>query len=148
MSMIPANEIERFREEVGERSHVCVTTSAHVIAAESVASLREIQGRANVMAKLLSKREDAKICATVVNSTGTAQPGVARSVRDGLASSDTTPGKPPFAQRGARTGSRPDEKMIGGLYLEFRLLSSKPGGELRGNFREDLVFEFAPGDVT
>ena len=148
MSTIPANEIERFREEVGEWNHVYVTTSAHVIAAESIASLREIQGRANVAANYYPS-ERRQICATVVNFTGTAQPGVARSVRDGLASSDTTPGKPPFAQRGARTGSRSDERTIGGLYLEFRLLSSKPGRELWGQLSgEDLVFKFAPGGVT
>ena len=133
MSMIPTSETERNREENGERDHVRITTSAPVMASESIASLLEIQ-RANVAANYYPS-ERRQICATVVNFTGTVQPGIARSVREGLASSDTTPGKPPFAQRGARTGSRSDERTIGGLYLEFGPLSSEPRREPCGNFR-------------
>ena len=59
-------------------------------------------------------------CATIFNINATAQPSVARSVRGDLASSDTTPGEPPFAPRSAPTDSTLAEKTTADFYLVFR----------------------------
>jgi hypothetical protein len=59
-------------------------------------------------------------CATVFNTVVTAQPSVARSVRESLASCGTTPGEPPSAQRSAPTASRLVEMTTADFYLAFR----------------------------
>jgi len=52
------------------------------------------------------KAQRRQQCVTVPNIHVTAQPSVARSATEGLASSATTPGKPPSVQRSALTASR------------------------------------------
>jgi hypothetical protein len=59
-------------------------------------------------------------CAIVFNIVVTAQPSVARSVRESLASYGTTPGEPPSAQRSAPTASRLVEMTTADFYLAFR----------------------------
>jgi hypothetical protein len=59
-------------------------------------------------------------CATVFNSVVTAQPSVARSARESLAWSDTTPGEPPFARKSVPTDSRPAERTIADFCLGSR----------------------------
>jgi hypothetical protein len=59
-------------------------------------------------------------CATVFNIDAIAQPSVARFVREGLASSDITPGKPPSAPGNAPTDSRLVERTTADFYHVFR----------------------------
>ena len=51
------------------------------------------------------KTQRRQQCATVPNINATAQPSVARSATEGLASSATTVGRPPFVQGSALTAS-------------------------------------------
>jgi hypothetical protein len=67
-------------------------------------------------------------CATVFNSVVTAQPSVARSVRENLAWSDTTPGEPPSARRSAPIDSRPVERMTADFCPGLRPPSAGCGG--------------------
>ena len=128
MPTTPANETERAREEIDGRDHVRVTAATAVTASKSAASLRKMQGRAkagtNHYARKTYRRQK---CATVLNNPGMAQPSVARSVRESLVSSDTTPGEPPSVQRSARTGSRLAERTTADFYLVFRPLSGDRG---------------------
>jgi hypothetical protein len=66
-------------------------------------------------------------CATVFNIDAIAQPSVARFVRKGLASSDTTLGKPPSAPVGAPTDSRLVERTTADFYHVFRPLNGCGG---------------------
>ena len=59
-------------------------------------------------------------CATVFNIDAIAQPSVARSVMEGLASSDTTAGEPPSAPGSAPTDSRLVERTTADFYHVFR----------------------------
>ena len=59
-------------------------------------------------------------CATVFNIDAIAQPSVARFVREDLASSDTTLGKPPSAPGSAPTDSRFVERTTVDFYQIFR----------------------------
>jgi hypothetical protein len=59
-------------------------------------------------------------CATVFKSDAIAQPSVARSVEDNLASSDITLGKPPSAPGSAPTDSRLVERTTVDFYHVFR----------------------------
>jgi hypothetical protein len=59
-------------------------------------------------------------CATVLNILATAQPSVAPSVRESLASSGTTPGEPPSVQRSALTASRPVKRATADGYAGFK----------------------------
>jgi hypothetical protein len=152
MSTIAANESERNREEIGGRAHVRVTTTAPVMADKSFASLRQTQrlAKARTNHHPSSRRQE---CATVVNFTVTAQPSVARSVKVGLVSSDTTRGEPRSAQRSAPTGSTPDERTTADSCLAFGPPSGNPRREPRNNFRSeqplsDTVFGFALGGAT
>jgi hypothetical protein len=60
-------------------------------------------------------------CATVPTIHGTAQPSVARSATEGLASSATTAGKPPSVQRSAPTVSRNARTATADGYAGFKL---------------------------
>ena len=59
-------------------------------------------------------------CATVPNILGTAQPSIARSVTESLASSGTAPGEPPSVQRSALTASRPVKRATAVGYVDFK----------------------------
>jgi hypothetical protein len=59
-------------------------------------------------------------CATVPAIHVTAQPSVARSATEGLASSATIPGKPPSVQASALTASRVAGKAIADGYVGFK----------------------------
>jgi hypothetical protein len=61
-------------------------------------------------------------CATVFSIDVTAQPIVARSVRDGLASSGTTPGERPSAPESAPTVSG----IVGTTTVDFYLVTRLP----------------------
>jgi hypothetical protein len=61
-------------------------------------------------------------CAIVFNIDATAQPIVARSVRDGLASSGTTPGAPPSAPGSVPTASMFVERTT----VDFCLVTRPP----------------------
>jgi hypothetical protein len=61
-------------------------------------------------------------CATVFSIDATAQPIVARSVRDGLASSGTTPGERPSAPESAPTVS----EFVGRTTVDFYLVTRPP----------------------
>lgn len=63
-------------------------------------------------------------CATVFNIDATAQPIVARSVKDGLASSGTTPGERPSVPESAPTVSGFVERTTVDFYLAIRLPNS------------------------
>jgi hypothetical protein len=63
-------------------------------------------------------------CATAFNIDAKAQPIVARSVREGLASSGTIPGERPSAPESASTVSRFVERMTVDFYLVTRLPDS------------------------
>ena len=58
-------------------------------------------------------------CATVRNISATAQPSVARSATESLASSGTTPGEPPSVQRSALTASRRARMLIADGCVDF-----------------------------
>lgn len=60
-----------------------------------------------------------QVCATVLNIVPMAQPSVARSVRESLASSGTTPGEPPSVQRSALTASGSAETATAAGYVAF-----------------------------
>jgi hypothetical protein len=59
-------------------------------------------------------------CATVLNILATAQPSVARSVTESLASSGTTPGEPPSVQRNAPISSRSVKRATAHGYVDFK----------------------------
>jgi hypothetical protein len=59
-------------------------------------------------------------CATVFNIEVTAQPTAAQSVREGLVSSDTTPGGPPSVQKNAPSVSKTVERTTADFYLVSR----------------------------
>jgi hypothetical protein len=63
-------------------------------------------------------------CATIFNIDATAQPIVARSVRDGLASSGTTPGERPSAPESAPTVSEFVGRTTADFYPATRLPNS------------------------
>lgn len=128
MSMTPAKATERTRERIDGQDHVRVTTAAPVTARTSAASLREMRGRVKTTTSQdPPKTHRRQRCATVLNIPGTAQPSVARSVRENLASYDTTPGERPSVQRSARTVSRSVERMTADSCLVFRPLSGDRG---------------------
>jgi hypothetical protein len=58
--------------------------------------------------------------ATVLHIPGTAQPSVARSVTERLASSGTTSGDPPSVQKSAPTASRPVKRTTEDGYVCFK----------------------------
>ncbi len=60
-------------------------------------------------------------CATLPNIPGTAQPSVARSATESLASSGSTPGELPFVRRSALTASRHARKATADGYAHFTL---------------------------
>jgi hypothetical protein len=66
------------------------------------------------------KAQRRQQCATVPNILVAAQPSVARSVTESLASSGTTPGKPPSVQRGAPTASRSAGRATADGYVGFK----------------------------
>jgi hypothetical protein len=67
------------------------------------------------------KAQRRQQCATAPSIFATAQPGVARSVTEGLASSGTTAGKPPSVQRSAPTVSRNARTATADGYAGFKL---------------------------
>src|ERR1700730_694787 len=67
------------------------------------------------------KAQRRQKCATVTNIFITAQPSVARSVTESLASSDAAPGKPPSVQRNTLTASRCARRATADGYVDFRL---------------------------
>jgi hypothetical protein len=128
MSTTPAKATERNREGTNGRDHVRITTAAPVTARTFAASLRAMRGRAKTStSQNPPKTHRRQRCATVLNIPGTAQPSVARSVRENLASYDTTPGERPSVQRSARTVSRSVERMTADSCLVFRPLSGDRG---------------------
>jgi hypothetical protein len=58
-------------------------------------------------------------CAIAPNIPGMAQPSVARSATEGLASYGTTPGEPHFVQRSALTASRHARTTIADGYIDL-----------------------------
>jgi hypothetical protein len=66
------------------------------------------------------KAQRRQQCATVPNIFVTAQPSVARSVTEGLASSGTTPGKPPSVRGSALTASRSARRATADGYVGFK----------------------------
>jgi hypothetical protein len=58
-------------------------------------------------------------CVTAPNIPGTAQPSVARSATENLASSGTTAAEPPSVQRSALTASRHVRKATAAGYVDF-----------------------------
>jgi len=110
------------------------------------------------------KTHRRKKCTTVLNISGTAQPSVARSVREGLVSLDTTPVKPPSVQGNALTASGSVERVTANGYVDFRPPETDCGEILPAIFRNpgfhlcvpppdavhssDTVFCFALGGAT
>jgi hypothetical protein len=78
------------------------------------------------------KTHRSQRCATVLNIFGMAQPGVARSVADGLALSGATPVEPRSVQRSAPPASHVARKMTADGYVGFKLPDNrkceKPAG--------------------
>jgi hypothetical protein len=107
--MIPAREIERKR---GERQD-----HAHVLPANHTCDGKEVCCFADP--RETHRRQE---CATVFNIDATARPIVARSVRDGLASSGTTPGERPSAPESAPTVS----EFVGRTTVDFYLVTKLP----------------------
>jgi hypothetical protein len=132
MSMTPAKETEHCREEFDGWDHVRVTTATPVTASKFAASLRKTRRRAKGDTNHCPRKTDRRQkCAAILNIVGTAQPRVARSVRESSASSDTTPGELPSVRRSARTGSRPVERTTADFYPVFGQRSGDRG-ENRG----------------
>jgi hypothetical protein len=66
------------------------------------------------------KAQRRQKCATTPNILGTAQPSVARSATESLASSGTTPGEPHSVQRSALTVSRHARTATANGYVDFK----------------------------
>jgi len=128
MSTTPAKETERNREEIGGRDHIRITTATPVTARKSAASLGEMRGRAKASTNHYPRKiQRRQTCATVINIVRTAQPSVARSVRESLVSYGTTRGEPHSVRRGALTASGPVERTTADFCLVFRPLSGDRG---------------------
>jgi hypothetical protein len=130
MFTTPAITTERCGDEPDGRDHTSASPAAGPVTVRtSAALLREAQRDA---LRLCEMRRRAKAstnhrppkayrrrkCATVINIT--AQRNVARSVRESLASSDTTLGELLSAQKNALTGSRHAERTTEDSCLVFR----------------------------
>ena len=162
MSTIPATEIERNRHEPGGRipDVLATTTAAPPREAEHESqALRTMslwaarpgrplrpQGELHARARCDGHREAStnryprkahrrQRCATVLNTSGTAQPSVARSVTENLVSSAATPAKPPSVQRSALTASCVGGRMTVDGYVGFRQPDHGQGGRPAGILR-------------
>jgi hypothetical protein len=71
-------------------------------------------------------------CATILNISGTAQPSVARSATENLASFGTTPGEPPSVRGSALTASCAARKMTVDGCVGFQLPDKGRGGRPAG----------------
>ena len=74
-------------------------------------------------------------CAAVLNISGTAQPSVARSAMEGLASSAATPAKLPSVRRSAQTASCAARKMTVDGCVGFQLPDNGQSGKPAAFFR-------------
>jgi hypothetical protein len=81
------------------------------------------------------KAQRRQQCATVPNIFVTAQPGVAQSVTESLASSGTTAGKPRSVQRSALTASRHASRATADGYVGFRPPENRCVEQHGANFR-------------
>lgn len=79
-------------------------------------------------------------CATIPSIPVSAQPSVARSATESLASSGAIPGGPPSARRSASTALPPVRRVIADGYVGFRLPDSDCGEHHATNSRDS---EFA-----
>src|ERR1700739_3218813 len=120
MSTIPAKETERNRDKPDRRDRASAGSA----------------NRTNHHPRKTHRRQE---CATVFNIVPAAQPTVARSVREGLASYGTTAGEPPFAQRSALTASRLVETTTAGFYLASRPRHNGCGDDLAVNSRSSSL---------
>jgi hypothetical protein len=93
MSTSPAKETERNRDELD--GHICVPPANHTCDGQQGAG-------ANHYARKVHRRQQ---CATFPDIPRTAQPGVARSATESLASFSTTAGERPSVRRSAMTAS-------------------------------------------
>jgi hypothetical protein len=127
MSTISVKEIERNRSKTTGLNRVSVPSAKNASA--------NCDGQEPSTSHYPRKAQRRQQCATVPNIFVTAQPSVARSVTANLASSDTTPGEPPSAQKGALTASRHARMATADGYLGFKPLdngcSENPAAFLR-----------------
>src|ERR1700710_2074187 len=107
MSTSPAKDTERNRD--GLDGHACVPPANHICDGQQGAGI-------NHYARNGHRRQK---CATAPNIPGTAQPGVARSATESLASYGTTAGEPPSVRRGALTASRHARKATADGWVDF-----------------------------
>jgi hypothetical protein len=107
MSTSPAKEIERNRDELD--GHAGAPPANHTCDGQQGAGI-------NHYARKGHRRQK---CATVPNIPGTAQPGVARSATESLASYGTTAGEPPSVRRSALTASRHASKATADGWVDF-----------------------------
>ena len=129
VSTIPANQIERNREKPCRADHLCVLSVnhsrgdhyAHTMLYLYAKCGRERMASTDPYPRKIDRRQE---CATVSNIDSTALPIAARSVREGLASSDTTPAKPPSAPESAPTDSGVVERTT----VDFYLVTTLPNG--------------------
>jgi hypothetical protein len=129
VSTIPANQIERNRDEPCRADHLCVLSLNHSCGDHYAHTMlylyakcgRERMASTDPYPRKIDRRQE---CATVSNIDSTALPIAARSVREGLASSDTTPAKPPSAPESAPTDSGVVERTT----VDFYLVTTLPNG--------------------
>jgi hypothetical protein len=107
MSTSPAKETERNRDEL--EGHICVPPANYTCDGQQGAGI-------NHYARKGHRRQK---CATVPDIPGTAQPGVARSATENLASYGITAGEPPSVRRGALTASRHARKATADGWVDF-----------------------------
>jgi hypothetical protein len=117
LSNIPAKETECNRAGPDGRDHAWVP-SAHRNFHGGELCDGEQKASANQYPRKTHRR---RTCAAVFNIARTAQPSVARSVKDSLVSFGTTRVKPPSVQRNALSGSKPVERLTANGYVDFRL---------------------------
>jgi hypothetical protein len=110
VSKIPAKGIERNRNKLRRGDHLCILSANHSCGDRYDPTVLHLYAKCDGQ-RLAStdhyprETHRRQECATVFNIDSTAQPIVARSVREGLASSGITPAEPPSAPGSAPTGS-------------------------------------------
>ena len=141
MSTIAAKNTERNGDERARRDHVCVPSASFTSDGKEIGCIAsgadgEQEASTNHYPRKTHRRQE---CATVFNIVLTAQPNVARSVRESLASYGTTPGEPPFVQRSALTASRPVETTTADFCPRFRSPNDS-GGDHHAAISRSLSF--------
>jgi hypothetical protein len=128
VSTIPANQIDRNRDEPcrAGRLSLSVERSCGDYYATPMRHLyakcdRERMASTDPYARKIHRRQE---CATVSNIDSTALPIVARSAREGLALSATTPAKPHSAPESAPT----DSGFVERTTVDFYLVTTLPNG--------------------